>query len=271
MMIETPALPAQPPSAQAPGLGNGLARYTRALRSWQGVLIFLLYWIFGLILACLFAIGILNYSPIPITSRPVDLRIQIALGLILLTSLLFFIIVLRRYQQSHYAIELFQHGMRLELPGAKGLNAHWDEIDAIFVEVTQVQFLGLRKKVRWDVWLRLRDSKLIRVHSGIDKLPEAVTRIKALFYPVRLAKYRQDFFNNPPVRFGPLTLYPDRLVMEGSFGRQQKLEWDKISSINVDRGRVIFKDGRGNVYRYSIKRIPNLELFLEIVKQDIYL
>jgi hypothetical protein len=271
MMIETSALPANPPSAQATGLGNGLARYTSALRSWQGVLIFLLAWLFGLILACLFAIGLLNYAPIPITARPVDLRIQIGLGLILISSLLFWIIVLRRYQQSRYAIELFQHGMRLDQPGAIGLNARWEEIDAIFVDVTQVQFLGLRGKVRWNVWLHLQESKPIRVHSGIERLPEAITRIKASFYPIRLAKYRQDIFNNPPAQFGPLTIHPDRLVMERSFGRPHKLEWEKISTINVDRGRVVIKDGRGKVYRYTIKRIPNLELFLEIVKQDIYL
>jgi hypothetical protein len=270
-MVQSSALPLQNNTSPQPGLGDGIARYTSSLRAWRGGLILLVIWVLALLLIAGFAAGFLASRQMRSDITPGDPRIILSLILFLGFALLFWLFLLARYRQSGYFLEIFQHGIQFDLPGSGQKCLRWDEIDAISVEVVEARFFGLQGRPRWRAWLHPWRGKTVELESSIDKLPEAISRLKAATYPNRLKNYRLAFSNGQLLRFGPLGIHPDHLLLQRKALPQKTIPWAQVALVRIEKGRLIVALSRGQRYRIPVKSIPNLELFLEIVKQDIHL
>lgn len=270
-MVQPSALPLQNNASPQTGLGDGIARYSSSLRAWRGGLILLVIWVLALLLIAGFAVGFLSAQQMRSGPTIQDPRIILSLIFFLGFDLIFWLFLLARYRQSGYFLEIFHHGIQFDLPGSGQKCLRWDEIDAISVEVVEAQFFGLQGRPRWRAWLDPRQGKTVELDSSIDNLPEAISRLKAATYPNRLKNYRLAFSNGQPLRFGPLVIHPDHLVVQRKILPQKNIPWAQVALVRIEKGRLIIALSRGQRYRIPVKNIPNLELFLEIVKQDIHL
>jgi hypothetical protein len=270
-MVQPSALQLQKNTSPQSGLGDGIARYSSSLRAWRVGLFLLMIWVLVLLLIAGFAAGFITTQLIRSDTTSGDPRIFLSLVLFLGFTLLFWLYLLVRYRQSGYFLEVFQHGIQFDLPGSGRKCLRWDEIDAISVEVVAARFFGLQGRPRWRAWLYPRQGKTVELDPIIDKLPEAISRLKAATYPNRLKNYRLAYSSGQFIRFGPLIIHPDHLLLERKILPQKTIPWTEVALMKIENGRLIVTLTRGPHYRVPVKRIPNMELFLEIVKQDIHL
>lgn len=257
--------------ASSSNLGDSPTVYRSKLYPWRRALAFLMIWMLSVLLVAGFTLGYLvsqeYYSPY----RAVDPRIIPSLTLILAATLVFWLILVLRYRQSSYFLEISQQGFYINFPGLRTKSIKWDEVEAIAIDVVESRILWFRFRERWQAWVYNQQGNAIVLNSSIERLPEALSRIKAAMFPRLLKRYRQEFSEGAQIKFGPLILDREHLRIKQGLLRTSTIPWKQVASLKIENGRLHILLARGRNHTLPVKIIPNLELLLEIVKQDLRL
>jgi hypothetical protein len=228
-------------------------------------------WMLGLLLVAGFTLGYLVSQEYFSPYRAVDPRIIPSLALILTATLVFWLILVLRYRQTSYFLEITQQGLHYHLPGSRSKFLKWEEIEAITIDVVETRFLWLHLRERWRASVYNRQGQVIVINSRIERLPEAISWIKAKVFPRLLKRYRQELSAGAQIKFGPLVISPEHLRIDQSWPRTRPIPWNQVASLKIENGRLQIIMARGRNHTLPVKNIPNLELLLEIIKQDLRL
>lgn len=250
-------------------LGAGVARYKSRFSGWRGFFGCLSVFVFALLLVISFAAGYVLSNLVKTNRNLPDSPLHILLLVIVFIIYLFWFLLVRSYQHTGHYVEIYQFGAKLNLPKIGRQVWKWEEIDGVAVSVVELHYLGISAPMRWRARLYPRTGKPVELCPEINNLPELITRLKGAIYPARLRRYRAEFLKGQAIGFGCITIFPDRLEIQKSTRNSKKLPWSNISSLGVEKGYLIIHPQSKRRLRIPISSILNLELFLEIVKQDI--
>jgi len=252
-------------------LDAGSSIYRSRLYPWRRAVAFLMIWMLSVLLVAGFTLGYLVSQEYFSPFRAVDPRIIPSLALILTATLVFWLILVLRYRQSSYFLEITQQGLHYHLPGSRSKSIKWEEIEAITIDIVVTRFLWLHLRERWRASVYNRQEQVIVINSRIERLPEAISRIKAAVFPRLLNTYRQELSAGAQIKFGPLVVEPEHLQINQGRLRNWTIPWNQVAILKIENGRLHILLARGKKHSLPVKYIPNLELFLEIVKQDLRL
>jgi len=257
--------------ASSSDLGAGPSTYRSRLYPWRRAVAFLMIWMLSVLLVAGFTLGYLVSQEYFSPFRAVDPRIIPSLTLILAATLVFWLILVLSYRQSTHFLEVTQQGLRFHLSESRSNSLKWEDIDAIAIDVVETRFLWLHFRERWQAWIFNRQGQPIVLNSRLERLPEAISRIKAAVFPRLLKRYRQELSDGVQIKFGPLAVSLEHLRINQSRLRKWTIPWNQVASLKIENGRLHIVLARGRKHTLPVKNIPNLELLLEIVKQDLRL
>ena len=250
-------------------LGAGVARYKSRFSGWRGFFGCLSICVLAFLLVISFAAGYALSNLIKANRNLLDSPLHILLLVIIFIIYLFWFLLARSYQHTGHYVEIYQFGAKLNLPKIGRQVWKWEDLDGVAVSVVELHYLGITTPMRWRAQLYPQTGKPVEICPEIKNLPELITRLKGAVYPARLRRYRTDFLKGQAIGFGCITIYPDRLEIQKSTRNSKKLPWSIISSLGVEKGYLIIHPQGKRRLRIPTSSILNLELFLEIVKQDI--
>jgi hypothetical protein len=256
---------------RSPDLGADASIYRNRLYPWRRALAFLMIWMLSVLLVAGFTLGYLISQEYFSPFRAVDPRIIPLLAIISAATLVFWLILVLRYRQSSDFLEITQQSLHFHLPGSRSKSIKWDEIEAIAVDVVETRFLWFHSRERWQASVYIRQGRAIVLNSRIERLPEAISRIKAAVFPRLLNTYRQELSAGGKIKFGPLLVEPEHLQINQGRLRSSTIPWNQVATLKIENGRLHILLARGKNHSLPVKYIPNLELLLEIVKQDLRL
>ena len=109
----------------------------------------------------------------------------------------------------------------------------------------------------------------IRLDNRLQNLAELISRVKASLYPRLFPELKTSFQAGKWLYFGPLAMQTKSLRF-----RQVELTWEQVENIQVKNGylAVSWKEGPESArnVRIPIAKIPNLELFLQIIREGVH-
>jgi hypothetical protein len=201
------------------------------------------------------------------------------------------VLLVRKLQFPHYKIQVNKNGLQFEGYRAAqkvlglGNTLSWDMFSGITVET-------IGKKIRNDpqgneisslkVALLLSDGKKINLfesgdrRGGLKNLSELVSRIKANLYPRLMQKYNSAFSAGQVLTFGPVSVQRQELRIQihhrGKYS--SSIPWDQVRHITVKSGYLVVEliqspDPVQYQRRFPVSQIPNLELLLQIIKENV--
>jgi hypothetical protein len=213
------------------------------------------------------------------------------LAFAILAFLAWLVVLIRKLQSPSYKIQVNKNG--LQFKGyqaarkvlAPGNYLTWDMLTGISVET-------IGKKIKNDdpgngivtlqVALLLSGGKKINLFETGDRpgslkdLPELVSRIKANLYPRLTQKYNSAFSAGQVLTFGPIKV--QKQGMQFQIHRREKfstpLPWDQVRYITINSGYLVVEltnlpDHVHCQRRFPVSQIPNLELLLQIIKENV--
>lgn len=199
-------------------------------------------------------------------------------------ALLFWLMVsLYSYSRIQPVIWLYELGLCIEK--GRPRNLLWEQIDGIASgTVVQFPWTGGTRIVRYSASLFPAKGSPVLLYgasdgkNGIPNLPELVRRIKANLFPGLQSELARMFRSGLPLSFGlvgidqaGLKLLP-RIPLTGT----RSVSWGNVKQISVQSGFLLvelihprnpFKTGR--TYRLPVAKIPNLELLIKIINQNV--
>ncbi len=269
-----------------PDLGPIVAIYPAWSMRWRRrlglllalVLLVLLPGCYGLYL---YYYGYTHYGP---AAASIWSRSWLAAACLLFLAWLWFL--LGSLHLSRRSVILHQNG--LQLKGFGWLSSPrtflWDQIAGIATEnvasrpwlsPTQVVLTTVRLTLIGQNGSRSSLSESCDGSRGIQNLPELITRLKASLYPRLYPPLLARWFGGEWLEFGPVSVQFNALFMRLPLGNQT-VPWTQIQRITVQSGYLVVELVQSSrpssspsirTYRFSISRIPNLELLLQLINQ----
>jgi hypothetical protein len=202
-------------------------------------------------------------------SRPWFLLAAAALGAFILLAIV-------RSLSARQAVAVFQKGLFLRRGLFRSQKLLWEQIAGIAAESVQEHFLRLPLKIHHQALLYPTLGKPIRLPANLENLPELVSRIKASLYPRLLPKLIENFRAGQWLYFGPLAIQqqslhlgPPRIRLSETAARKGLIPWSRIKHLTIRSGSLMVELHDHAPYRIPVAKIPNLELLLQIVQQEV--
>ncbi len=208
-------------------------------------------------------------------SRPWFLLATVALAA-------FILLVIARTLAARRLVAVFQEGLLVKPGPFRSRKLRWEHIAGIASESTQEHFLNLPMKTRQRALLYPTLGKPVRIRDDLEKLPELVSRVKASLYPRLLPRLNESFRAGQWLYFGPLAVQkqslhigsrrprtPRRPQPSESASPKGSIPWSRVERLTVRSGRLMVELHDHAPYRIPVAKIPNLELLLQIIQQEV--
>jgi hypothetical protein len=172
-------------------------------------------------------------------------------------------------------IRLHANGLFIE--GRRKQSLTWDEIDGIAQGVTAPVRMN-SGDVHYQVTVFPNKGRPVHLYGsgdgkrGIPYLPELVSRIKASLYPTLQLELARMFRAGLPLRFGPVRIDRQGLKLrrQNPFPGMLSVPWGHVKHITVQSGYFLVESSdRRKLYQLPVSKIPNLEILLKIIDQDV--
>jgi hypothetical protein len=201
------------------------------------------------------------------------------------------VLLIRKLQSPRYKIHVNKNGVQFEGHQAArkvlgpGNTMTWDMLTGISLETIGNKIKNNAQgneiftlKVR----LLLSGGKKIDLFEsgdrpgGLKDLPELVSRIKSNLYPRLMQKYNSAFSAGQVLTFGPITVQRQEMQIQihprGKYS--SPIPWDQVRHITVKSGYLVVEliqspDPVQYQKRFPVSQIPNLELLLQIIKENV--
>jgi hypothetical protein len=143
----------------------------------------------------------------------------------------------------------------------------WREINAVWQKIVIVIGVGVD---RYSFTIQHKNGTLVNLNESILGIEELGIAIQENVSETMLPQVTEQFKNGETVRFGWLGLNNNGLLRQ-----QDLIEWRNIEEISIRNAVItIKKEGQWRPwYQASVSEVPNLHLFLHLVRQkrDIHL
>jgi hypothetical protein len=201
------------------------------------------------------------------------------------------IALIARLSPPQYKIFLYRHGLLFE-GNRQAIKAYgsdecleWEAVSGISVET-------IGKKIdkgspsntitSQKVKLFLQNGKTISLvetadrPGGLKNLPELVSRVKAFLYPRLTPRFKSAFAAGQSLSFGSLSVQKAGIQFRTVPGIRTSLPvpWDQIGHITVKSGYLVVELSQSSTHsprpkRVPLSQIPNIELLLQIIKENV--
>lgn len=209
-------------------------------------------------------------------------RSRIWFQLAILALLVFVILAAYRLIQARRFVSVHKMGVQLRLRPFYSQQILWREINGISNSVQEDHFLGIHLRTRQSATLFPSSGKPLILGENLEKLPELVSRLKASLYPRLLPSLKADFEAGKWLYFGPIAIShqgmhfyknhrrtPANRSKRLKGGNQNVVLWAQIKRLTVHSGDLVVELRDQSPKRIPVSRIPNLELLLQIIQQEV--
>ncbi|MFZ6027486.1 MAG: DUF6585 family protein [Chloroflexota bacterium] len=165
-------------------------------------------------------------------------------------------------------VTVLQDGLRIEFPLRRSRSLAWQQIVGVSTQITETVLAGRIISRHQHAWLFTWVGQKIFLSDQIVGLPELLTRVKAAVYPRLLPDLRVALRDDKALAFGPLLLRREEGIRLRS-GRQPRLIlWEQMRRFTVHNGYLVIEFS-GGILRFPVGEIPNLELLLQLIREEI--
>ncbi len=179
---------------------------------------------------------------------------------------LFVILSLIFFSSSQKSLTIYQNGITI-LTGFRKMVFTWSEIAGISFAQERVAWLPWWRSYSAQIWFDHKRKFDLRKVVSTKSLPECVTRLKAQIYTLRESQNRYELLEGEKLFFGPLQLEKSGISRAKWPGNYQFLGWEKIYKIEIQNGDLLVNLTSGKTILYSVGKIPNLEIFLMLIRE----
>ncbi len=202
--------------------------------------------------------------------------------LAILALLVFLVLAVYRLIQARQTISIHKMGVLVQLRPFYSQKILWTEINGISNSVQEYHFLGIRLRTRQNATLIPSSGKPFILGENLEKLPELVSRLKASLYPRLLPSLKADFGAGKWLYFGPIAISQQGMRFyknhqralanrsyRSDFKNRNIFIWARIKRLTVHSGDLVVELRDQSPKRIPVSRIPNLELLLQIIQQEV--
>jgi hypothetical protein len=147
----------------------------------------------------------------------------------------------------------------------------WEDVHGITLQRTQYNFFGIKTDIRTDAAVFIKNHPPLLLDNRVKNLIDLLSQIKAAIYPRLLNLARNKYQAGELVNFGAVQINQSGLQIHRKRGFRIKVKsftWKEISTVNFQSGQFIIQCAKRK-YRISSWLIPNLEILMMLLKQDI--
>ena len=180
----------------------------------------------------------------------------------LIPALLLMLRYLRAVRQS---VTLHENGLRLRHISSQQSILLWNKISGIATETIQNRLLDRRLSTRIRVTMYPTTGDSIQLGARLRNLTNLTRGIKRRIYPRIYKEMRAKLSTEQWLYFGPLKINHE------TFHLRRDIPWDQIKEIRVASGSLIIELNKRKRYRIPTAKIPNLELLLKLIDEEIIL
>jgi hypothetical protein len=161
-------------------------------------------------------------------------------------------------------VKIYKNGIVIQGMGLKTHRFTWGEISGISCQESKHHFWGMLLKDKIQPVLHPSTGKPVILYSRLPNLRELCARIKAKIYPRMLLKMRTAMRSGSTVYFGPIFFNNQSIHI-----RKKGYRWNQVTAIDVQNGilRITLKEQPDR--RIPIAKIPNIELFIQLVQEGL--
>jgi hypothetical protein len=187
------------------------------------------------------------------------------------------------HSKNQPVVRLFSQGLYIEKRNP--LILPWEQISGIASgTVIQTGWSRGNRLVRHTAKMYPAKGRPVVLHgssdgsSGIAELPELVQRVKANLYPYLHSELSRMFRLGLPLYFGSVEIDQTGLKFQRNipFIGTRSVPWENVKHISVQSGFLLvelsYQNNHGKIekpYKLPVARIPNLELLLKIIDQNV--
>lgn len=206
------------------------------------------------------------------------------LWLSLAALVVFLLLGIVRLAASRRWVDLYQKGLRIK-PG-KPAFLPWSQVAGVSTEISGARKLSGGERLRYRAALHPTTGRPIHLDEGLENLPELLSQIKAHLYPRLLPALKEEFHTGRWVHFGELAISSQGLRLGADQRNWLDITWPEIKGVQVQNGRLTIEYGqpaaKGAVQAganhtslrqrwFEAGRIPNIELLLQLIQQEVTL
>jgi hypothetical protein len=179
-----------------------------------------------------------------------------------------------RFYLARRFVAVHKNGIRLRLGVLRVRAWYWAELAGISSGITQERFLHLPLRTYSRATLYPVKGKPVQLRGPIQDMPALVQCIKDNLYPRLLPRKRAAYRAGKSLPFGPLILHHQGLGLRtgksaSSSGKPVLIPWKGVDKIEVQSGCLSFHTRNQRPRRYPISDIPNFEILLELIQQEV--
>lgn len=253
---------ANPMTSDHRALGLLISVFPKRPLRWQDLCLVLLPGICATLLPLLYGksrydYGLASYGPVAaITwSRP-------WYGLAIFALIIFIILVIHRLRLSHQFVAIHENGIYIAL--SKRQKLLWHQIAGIASGTVQYHFLSWQLTRKTQATIYPSVGKAIHLKEPLENLPELITRIKAKLYPRLFKQIKASFQEGKWLHFGPLALQTQYLGVD-----DHRYLWSFVNQIAVQSGDLLIKVENNEPFSFPIANIPNIEILIQLIQEEV--
>lgn len=172
----------------------------------------------------------------------------------------FLALVLLRIRQSHRFVKIYKNGLFIHSTLGRKQFFFWDQINGVTQRTLDKTLLGKVIKRRNYISIHSRDGSTAIIDNQIKDTEDLGNRIKAKVYPRLLGEYRDSFINGKIIDFGHISMDQTSVTL-----KDKTYSWDQVSEIETKNGYLKFTMKNNHKKKVSLKQVPNVEIFIQLL------
>ena len=210
--------------------------------------------------------GYVYYGTIPAVNWS---RIWFLIAVLIVLFLI--IIVTTHVIKSRQFVKVYKNGLSYRLGLIKIENIFWEEIHGISTKLSREHFLHRKLTTRKSAKVYFRNREKIKITDNLEKFEDLITLLKANIYPRIQPKMHKGIKANHWIKFGPVMVHLNAIKIRLRRFPYQivKLTWDQVKKIRIQSGQLILERKEKSQIKIFTSEIPNLEILLQLIKEDI--
>lgn len=205
--------------------------------------------------------------------RSIDTSIQqsqtwFILAAVFLIPILF--LMIRHLRRTRETIIIYEGGIRLkDFPG-KTRFLPWDQVAGISIYQKGHSLFGWMLRTENFSTIFPSTGAPIHLTDRINDMPGMTGLIKKKINPILLTRYKTRLKSGGRLIFGPVGLENEALLL-----KEKPIIWAKVEGVEVQKGNLVIKTNKSHwfevrTHQFPIQSIPNLELFLRLIEEEIH-
>jgi hypothetical protein len=172
--------------------------------------------------------------------------------------------MLRHLRRQRSGVSFNQNGLRLlGLPGGPQ-HLFWTQIAGIAANHQRFHLFGLTLSEQHSALIFPTQGRAISLPGSLQDLPDLIEQVKQRVYPLLLPELKGRLQVGQWLHFGPVRLNKSQIYL-----KNRDFPWQQVKDIRVAGGTLQVQSEQNRQIRIACSRIPNLDLLLRIIENEI--